>query len=153
MDLSIAAWGGGLDPHSVRCQAIKKAWVARHSGAENVDAIFESVNERDGVQGRLGEVRGRVVVVHGAEDATWGVEEARRMVEGMVNAQVRLVVLEGVGHFLVCARESEDVGALIGGFLEEGCRSGGVMISFVCFSFRTALVMLCPHSCRCEYCT
>jgi len=119
MNLSISAWGGPLDVESARSQRIKREWVTRHSGAENVDAIFESINERDDITDRLANLSHPVLSIHGKLDSTWKLEEAMITRDALVNAKVRLEILEDCGHLVIYARDSEDVGILIRAFVEQ----------------------------------
>lgn len=119
MDIAIQGWGGEADLAGPRATQIKRHWVSRHSGAENIDAILASVVGRDNILGRLKEITVPVLLVHGELDATWKVQEAEAIRDALVNARVKLEVLKGVGHMVIWLRESRDVSDLIAGFVKE----------------------------------
>ncbi|KAI8801831.1 putative alpha/beta hydrolase [Cladochytrium replicatum] len=120
MDASIVAWGGDPDVNGVRSRRIKDAWIARHSGAENVDAVLKSVVGRDDVLERLGSLEMPVLIVHGEHDATWPLEHAENIQAALKKAKsVRLEVVKESGHLVVAMRDSEDVSELIVGFAKE----------------------------------
>ena len=121
MNAAIRAWGGDPDVEGPRSRRIKWDWVERYSGAENVDPVLESMNVRDDIRGRLGEVKVKVLIVHGEVDQGWKVEEAEMVRDGLVNAEVRFEVIRGSGHLIIWMRDSEDVSGIIGEFVREVC--------------------------------
>ncbi|KAL2844171.1 putative alpha/beta hydrolase [Aspergillus pseudoustus] len=117
MNGAILAWGGTTDVTGPRAQRIRDDWVARHSGKERIDPTLRSMMEREGLLGRLGEVRVPVLLIHGEDDRTYPVQDAVDIQRALVNTEdVSLEVLKGEGHLLVYLRESEDVTGLIRGF-------------------------------------
>ncbi|KAI9879512.1 MAG: hypothetical protein M1830_008304 [Pleopsidium flavum] len=100
-------------------QRIKTEWVARQSGAENVDAIFETIVERDDITDMLASIRHPVLLIHGRLDRTWKMEEAVIIRDALINAKVRLEALEDCGHRVIYARDSEGVGMLIRDFIAQ----------------------------------
>lgn len=119
MDIAIQGWGGEADLAGARAQQIKRHWVARHSGAENIDAILASVVGREDILHRLKEITVPVLIVHGELDATWKVQEAEAIRDALVNANVTLHVLKDCGHMVIWLRESGDASRLIEEFVKE----------------------------------
>jgi 3-oxoadipate enol-lactonase len=119
MNAAIRGWGGDPDVTGPRAQRIKRDWVDRHSGAENIDEILESLNVRDDIRPRLGEIKTRVLIMNGELDETWKLEEREIVRDGMVNADVKFEVVKGSGHLVVYTRDSEDVSRMIGDFVRE----------------------------------
>ncbi|KAL4885394.1 putative alpha/beta hydrolase [Aspergillus karnatakaensis] len=121
MNGAILAWGGAPDIQGPRAQRIRAEWIARHSGKENIDPTMESMMERDSVLDRLGEIQVPVLLVHGEDDRTYPVQDAVDIQNQLVNTNVDLKILPGHGHLLVYLRESDDVTALIKGFVGKVC--------------------------------
>ncbi|KAH6706318.1 Alpha/Beta hydrolase protein [Leptodontidium sp. MPI-SDFR-AT-0119] len=119
MDISIRGWGGEPDLAGTRAQQIKRHWVARHSGAKNIDAILKSIVERDEILGRLREITVPVLVVHGELDETWKVKEAEAIRDALVNAKVGLEIVKDSGHMVLWLRDSMDIAGMIGNFVGE----------------------------------
>lgn len=121
MNLSIQAWGGSPDIEGPRAKKVKEHWVERHSGSENVDNIMDSINNQDDIRGRLREVAvQKVLLVHGSDDLTYPVGEAELVKKGLTAVgDVRLEILDGVGHLVFHIRKGEDVVRLIERFVVD----------------------------------
>lgn len=119
MDIAIQGWGGDTDLAGARARQIKCHWMARHAGAENIDAILASVTGRDTILDKLKEITVPVLIVHGQLDLTWNVKEAKAIRDALVNTKVQLEVLKDVGHMMIWLRDSIDVSCLIEGFAKE----------------------------------
>lgn len=117
MNLSIKAWGGGLDVDSDRCKVIKRDWERRYNGAANVESIAECLNTRDDIVDKLKDITMPVLLVQGEKDIMWTVEETELARDALPNAELK--VIKGGGHMLIFAREADDVNGLIEGFLRK----------------------------------
>ncbi len=119
MDAAIGAWGGGPDVNGVRAQRVKRDWVARHSGAENIDAILQSMDRRDNLFSRLHEIAVPVLLVHGERDETWDVQGAFRIRDAIGTDKARIHIVKDSGHLVIHMRDSEDVCQLISDFVRQ----------------------------------
>ncbi|GAB1212149.1 hypothetical protein ATERTT37_001279 [Aspergillus terreus] len=119
MNAAILGWGGNPDVDSPRAIQIKKDWVHRHSGAENVVPTLNSMMERDTLLDRLGEIRVPVLLIHGEDDKTYPLEDAVDIKEQLVNTDVRLEVIKDEGHLLIHLREAKDVAEWIQAFKQR----------------------------------
>ena len=117
MNIAMMGWGGDPDVHGPRAQLVKRHWVERHSGAENVDAILQSVNQRESLFHRLHEVTVPSLLVHGDRDETWDLQGALRIRDALVNADVKMHIVKDTGHLLIHMRDSEDVSQVIWEFI------------------------------------
>jgi pimeloyl-ACP methyl ester carboxylesterase len=93
--------------------------VTRHSGAENISAVLQSNQEREDILGRLEAIRCPVLMVHGELDATYTLDGAEAIRDGLRNAQVTFQVIKNSGHLVIGMRDSEDVAMLIGDFAKQ----------------------------------
>jgi len=125
MDIAIRGWGGEPDVTGSRAQQIKRDWVARHSGAENVDAILQSMKLRDDLRERLGEIAMPVLIVHGEKDATWSLKHAEEIRDGLVTTKVHLNIVRDSGHLVLWMRDSEDVSAMVVDFVDGAVPHNG----------------------------
>jgi pimeloyl-ACP methyl ester carboxylesterase len=119
MDLAIQSWGGDPDLSGPYARGIKEHWVTRHSGAENISAVLQSNQEREDILGRLEAIRCPVLMVHGELDATYTLDGAEAIRDGLRNAQVTFQVIKNSGHLVIGMRDSEDVSMLIGDFAKQ----------------------------------
>lgn len=119
MNLAIQSWGGNPDVNSARAQMIKSYWVARHSGAKNIEAVLESNQERKDIIAGLEDIRVPVLMVHGELDAAYSLEGAEVIRDHLVNADVKFEVVKDSGHLVIGMRDSEDVSQLIGDFVNR----------------------------------
>jgi pimeloyl-ACP methyl ester carboxylesterase len=122
MNASILNWGGSPDVSSHRAKQIKKYWIEQHFGAERINAILESINQRDDILGKLSELKGvPVLLIHGEDDQTWPLAEAEAIQRSLTGkgTTARLIIIPGAGHLLIHMRESADVTALVRGFVVE----------------------------------
>jgi 3-oxoadipate enol-lactonase len=119
MNIAIQGWGGDPDVNGPRAQRIKRDWVERHSGAERVDPVLQSVAQRENLLGRLHEITVPVLIVHGQLDATWSLEHAANIQNGLVNAKVIMKVVRDSGHLVVWMRDSEDVSRMMADFVNN----------------------------------
>jgi 3-oxoadipate enol-lactonase len=117
MDVAIQGWGGDPNVLGPRAKLIKRHWVTRHSGAENVDAILQSVEQRESLLQRLHEVSVPVLLVHGEMDESWKLQGALDIRDQLVNSKVALIVVKKSGHLVVHMRDSEDVSQAIAKFV------------------------------------
>jgi pimeloyl-ACP methyl ester carboxylesterase len=119
MNAAILSWGGNADVDGPRATQIKRDWVQRHSGAENVVPTLDSMMERDALLDRLGEICVPVLLIHGEDDKTYPLQDAVEIQERLVNADVHLEVVKGGGHLLIHLREAEDVAGWIQAFAQK----------------------------------
>jgi len=119
MDLAIQSWGGNPDVNGPRAQRVKSDWIARHSGAENVDPVLQSVDEREHLLPRLREISVPVLLVHGEKDETWKLDGALRIRDAIGEARSEIYVVKDSGHLVVHMRDSEDVSRVIARFVER----------------------------------
>jgi len=119
MNISIRGWGGEPDVKGPRALRVKHYWAERHSGAENVDAILQSVDQRDNLFPRLHEITAPALLVHGELDETWKLEGMLRIRDALVNAKVETYVVKGSGHLVIHMRDSEDVSQVIAQFVNQ----------------------------------
>ena len=118
MNIAIRSWGGDLDVDGPRAQQVKRDWIKRHSGAEQVDSTLQSMIERDNLVERLHEITVPVLLVHGEQDATWELAHAEIIQKGLVNSKVDMKVIKDSGHLLVWMRDSDDVSQMIADFVK-----------------------------------
>ena len=119
MDIAIRSWGGDPDVNGPRAQRVKRDWVARHSGADNVDSILQSVDQRDYLLPRLHEITVPVFLIHGEKDETWKLEGALRIRDAIGKATTKTYIVKHSGHLVIHMRDSEDVSQVIAKFLNE----------------------------------
>jgi 3-oxoadipate enol-lactonase len=119
MNIGIQGWGGEPDVKGPRALRVKHYWVERYSGAESVDAILKSVEERDNLFPRLHEIAVPVLLVHGELDETWKLEGMLRIRDALANAKVETYVVKGSGHLVIHMRDSEDVSQAIAQFVNQ----------------------------------
>lgn len=117
MDISIRGWGGNPDVKGPRAMSVKQHWVKRHSGAENVDSILDSVCHRENLLHRLHKIIVPVMLIHGEKDETWKLEGMLRIRDVLVNAKVEIFVVKDSGHLVIHMRESEDVSEAMADFI------------------------------------
>jgi 3-oxoadipate enol-lactonase len=119
MDIGIRSWGGDPDVTGPRAKRIKQYWVTRHSGAESVDAILQSVNERDALLPRLHEITVPVLLIHGEKDETWELEGALRIQDAIGKDKAKTYIVKDSGHLVIHMRDSEDVSQAIAKFINQ----------------------------------
>lgn len=119
MNIAIQGWGGDPDVNGPRAKQIKRDWIERHSGAERIDSVLQSVTQRDNLLGRLQEITVPVLIVHGQLDATWNLEHAANIEKALVNAKVTIEVVRDSGHLVVWMRDSEDVSRMMADFVND----------------------------------
>ncbi|ORX75805.1 alpha/beta-hydrolase [Basidiobolus meristosporus CBS 931.73] len=119
MNAAMQSWGGDPDVNGPRAQRIKNHWVNRHSGAENINAILQSNQEREDILPRLGLIHAPVLMVHGERDETYNLEGAEAIRDHLHNTSVRFEVIKESGHLVICMRQSEDVSMMIKQFVQE----------------------------------
>lgn len=120
MDTAIRTWGGDPDVKGPRARRVKEHWVARHSGAENVDPILQSMEQRESLLPRLHEIAAPVLLVHGEKDeTTWKVEGALRIRDAIGKAKAKTYIVKDSGHLVIHMRDSEDVSQAIAKFLNQ----------------------------------
>jgi 3-oxoadipate enol-lactonase len=119
MDVAIRGWGGDLDVNCPRAQRIKQNWAARHSGAENVDSILQSVNQRESLLPRLHEITVPVLLIHGEKDETWNIQGALRIQDAIGKAKAQTYIVKDSGHLVIYMRDSEDVSQIIAKFMHQ----------------------------------
>jgi hypothetical protein len=68
IDIVIRGWAGDPDVSSPHAQRIKRYWVARHSGVENVDTILQSMEQRENLLTKQHEIIVQVLLVYGELD-------------------------------------------------------------------------------------
>ena len=125
MNIAIQGWGGDPNVNGPRAQRIKRDWIERHSGADQIDPVLQSVTQRDNLLEQLREITVPVLIVHGQLDATWGLEHAINIQNALVNAKVTMKVVKESGHLVVWTRDSEDVSRMIADFVKnEAVRNG-----------------------------
>lgn len=72
-----------------------------------------NLSQRDGLHGRLGDVKCPVLWLHGTEDAVYSVANAREEIEMFSGAESKeLRVVEGGKHFLSFSHPKEVDGAV-----------------------------------------
>lgn len=119
MDIAIRGWGGDPDVKGPRAQRIKRYWAERHSGAENVDPVLQSIEQREFLFPRLHEITAPVLLVHGEKDETWKLEGMLHIRDALVNTQVKTYVVKDSGHLVIHMRDSEDVSQVMVKFIDE----------------------------------
>ena len=119
MNISIQGWGGDPDVNGPRARKIKRDWIERHSGADQVDSVLQSMTGRENLLGRLHEITAPVLIVHGEMDRTWDKEDAARIRDGLINAKVSFKIVKDSGHLVVWMRDSEDVSRIVADFVNE----------------------------------
>jgi 3-oxoadipate enol-lactonase len=119
MDVAIQAWGGAPDVKGPRAQRVKRHWLQRHSGAENVDAVLESVDRRENLLPRLHEIMVPVMLIHGEQDETWKLENILHIRDALVSAKVKTHIVKDSGHLVIYMRDSKDVSQVIAEFVSQ----------------------------------
>ena len=117
MNVAILEWGGEPDVNSERAKIIKRDWTERYNGVVNVEGISESLNSRDDIVDRLGEINVPVLLIHGEKDTSWAIEEAE--IERNALRDVELKTVKGIGHMVIFLREANDVNVWIEEFLKK----------------------------------
>ncbi|OAQ72883.1 alpha/beta hydrolase [Pochonia chlamydosporia 170] len=124
MDAAIRSWGGDPDVTGPRARHIKDYWVERHSGADNINAVLESNQEREDIIARLESIRCPVLMIHGENDETYTLGGAEEIRNGLRNVNVQFEVIKGSGHLVIGMRDSHDVSMLIKDFVNEVALTG-----------------------------
>jgi pimeloyl-ACP methyl ester carboxylesterase len=119
MDIGIRSWGGDQDVNGPRAHRVKSDWKSRHSGAENVDSILQSVDQRENLLSRVHEFTVPVLLVHGEKDETWKLEGALRIRDAIGKDKAEIYIVQNSGHLVIYMRESEDVSQIIAKFLKQ----------------------------------
>lgn len=124
MDAAIRSWGGEPDLSGPYARRIKDHWATRHAGAENINAILQSNQEREDILGRLEAIQGPVLMIHGEKDGTYPLDGAEAIRDGLRNATVKFEVIKDSPHLVIGMRDSEDVSILIENFVKEVTTKG-----------------------------
>lgn len=119
IDIAIRAWGGDPDLNGPCAQRIKRYWVARHSGADNVDPILQSVDQGECLLPKLHDITVPVLLIHGGDDETWKLEEALRIQDAIGKAKAKTHIVKDSGHLVVHMRDSEDISQVIAEFVKR----------------------------------
>ncbi|EAW11056.1 alpha/beta fold hydrolase [Aspergillus clavatus NRRL 1] len=119
MNAAILSWGGNPDLNGPPAMRIKKHLTDRHSGAENIDPVLNSIMRMDSVLGRLGEIHIPVLMIHGENDMNYSLQDAKGIQQRLVNADARLEVIKDEGHLVVHLREASDVAGWMQEFVKR----------------------------------
>lgn len=125
VDALVAGFGSGID------EATRAFWEAEFprlfagtDGRKRARMVMLNLRDRDGLHGRLFDVKCPVLWIHGKEDVVYGIKHAEAEIKLFVNAAaVDLVTVEGGPHF-VSASHPGIVNAAVVEFVNKWAAKG-----------------------------
>ena len=114
-----AAFGGPTRVDGKVYEKLKQMWIKRYAGSEGYDPALNCLLNRDAIDDKLDQINIPVLVLHGADDSVFPVQDAKEWSSKLPQLWKFEIVERGVHHLSLTEPGDEVAAQLIPQFIAE----------------------------------